>query len=461
MENEFLSQIKVILDSNFSNEEIKDKLNDYHELDIANCLKELTKEERLKLYKILGVEKTSEIFSYLDNVEDYIEELNYEQAADIIEQMDADDAVDVLDELEEDDARKILNRMDEESASDVKLIHSYEDNLVGSLMTTNYISISKNSNITSAMKELVAQAGENDNIDSIFVLNDDESLYGMIKLKDLICARKNTNLEDIILLNTPFLKDNSLINEVINEIRDYDMKLIPVLNDNNKLIGVITSNDIIEVIDDQMSEDYAKLGGLSQEDEIDEPLIKSLKKRLPWLIILMFLGLVVSSVTSTFEKVIAALPIIVAFQSMVLDMAGNVGTQSLAVTIRYISLDNDNKKAARKIIWHEIKIGVLNGIILAVISIILITFYLIITKSNVYSNTDFSYFECFKAGSIVGLALFIAMSISSFTGSFLPILLTKMHIDPAVASGPFITTINDLLAIVIYYGLAYLFFLMI
>ena len=461
MENEYLNQIKDILDSSLNDQEKKDKLNDYHENDIASVVKLLTKEERLKLYKLLGVEKTSEIFSYLDNVEDYVEELNYEQAADIIEQMDADDAVDVLDELKEDDAKKILNRMDNESAKDVKLIHSYEEDQIGSLMTTNYIYIPKESTITSAMKQLVSQAGDNDNISSIFVLNDDKTLYGMIELKDLICARKNSNIEDIILLNTPYVKDVAKIDEVINDVRDYDMQIIPVLDSDNKLVGVITSSDIVEAVDDQISEDYAKLAGLSKEDEIDEPLLKSLRKRLPWLIILMFLGLLVSFVTGRFEAVIATLPAIVAFQSMVLDMAGNVGTQSLAVTIRYISDDDENKKAARKIIWHEIKIGILNGLILAIISIAFITLYLGLTKSNVYSNTDFSWFECFKAGSIVGLALFIAMSVSSFTGSFLPILLTKMHIDPAVASGPFITTINDLIAIVIYYGLAWLFFLVI
>ncbi len=461
MELDYFKEIKDILDSNISDEEKKEKLNDYHENDIASIFKMLTKEERLKLYKILGVERTSEIFSYLDDVEEYVEELNYEQAADIIEQMDADDAVDVLDELEEDDAKEILNRMEPESQEDVKLINSYEDGTIGALMTTNFIEIPEGSTVTSAMKELVRQAGENDNINSIFVLRKDRSLYGMIELKDLICARKESNLEDIILTNTPFVRDTAITDEVINDIRGYDMAIVPVLNQKNQLVGVITTSDIVEAVDDQISEDYAKLAGLSEEDEIDEPLKKSLRKRLPWLIILMFLGLVVSSVTGRFEHVIATLPAIVAFQSMVLDMAGNVGTQSLAVTIRYISDENEEKRKARKIIWHEIKIGILNGIILAVISILFITIYLGLTKTNVYSGTEFNWHDCFKAGSIVGLALFVAMTISAFTGSYLPILLTKMHIDPAVASGPFITTINDLIAIVIYYGLAWFLFLVV
>jgi len=461
MELDYFNEIKKILDSDISDTEKSEQLRDYHENDIASIVSLLTKEERLKLYKILGNERTSEVFSYLDDVEDYVEELNYEQAADIIEQMDADDAVDVLDELDSDDAKEILDRMEQESQEDVKLINSYDDEQIGSIMTTNFISIPYGSTVTSAMKQLIDQAGTNDNINSIFVLRDDESLYGMIELKDLICARKEANLDEFILTNTPFVRDNAITDEVINDIRGYDMAIVPVLNVKNQLVGVITTSDIVEAVDDQISEDYAKLAGLSEEDEIDEPLRKSLKKRLPWLITLMILGLVVSSVTGRFEHVIAALPAIVAFQSMVLDMAGNVGTQSLAVTIRYISDEEESKRQARKIIWHEIKIGIVNGIILALISILFITIFLGITKTNVYSGTDFNWHDCFKAGSIVGLALFIAMSVSAFTGSYLPILLTKMHIDPAVASGPFITTINDLIAIVIYYGLAWLLFLVV
>lgn len=459
MDKDYYKQIRFILYSNESDDKKREKLENYHENDIANVVEHLSKVERLKLYKIIGIDRTAEVFSYLDNVDDYVDELNYEQAADIIERMDADDAVDVLDELDDEDAKEIINRMDNESADDVKLINSYEDEEIGSKMTTNFISIPFGSDIKSAMKELVKQAAENDNINTLFVLKDDDVLYGMIALKDLIIARKDSNIEDIILHNTPSVRDIAIVSDVINDLREYDMDVVPVVDEDNRLLGVITSSDITEAVDDEISEDYAKLAGLSAEEEDGESLGVSLKKRLPWLIILMFLGLLVSSITGRFEAVIAALPAIVAFQSMVLDMAGNVGTQSLAVTIRYISDDEENKKKSIKIIWHEIRIGILNGIILGLIGVAFITLYLGVTHTTIEQGVDFSWFECFKAGSIVGFALFVSMAVSSFTGSFLPILLTKMKIDPAVASGPFITTLNDLLAICIYYGLAYLLFM--
>lgn len=461
MAKDYYKQIRTILYSNEAIEVKKDQLDAYHENDIATVVEHLSKTERIKLYKIIGVDRTAEVFSYLDNVDDYVSELDYDHAADIIERMDADDAVDVLEELEDDDKTQILNRMEKESQEDVQLISSYDEEEIGSKMTTNFITIEKDSTITSAMKELVSQAAENDNIQTIYVLNPDDTLYGIINLKDLIIARKNQLLEDIILTNYPSVLDTAKVAESINEIREYDMDSIPVLTKDNLLVGVITSSDIIESVDEELSDDYAKLAGLSEEDDLHESLGKSLRKRLPWLIILMILGLVVSSVTGRFETVIAALPAIVAFQSMVLDMAGNVGTQSLAVTIRYISDEDEDKKSSWKIVWHEIKIGILNGLILGVVSVLFIALYLGITKTNVYRDTDFSWGECFRAGGIVGVALFASMAVSAFTGSYLPILLTKMHIDPAVASGPFITTINDLIAIVIYYGLAWLLFLVV
>lgn len=461
MAKDYYKQIRFILYSNEPDETKREKLDNYHANDIANVVEHLSKIERLKLYKIIGIDRTSEVFSFLDDVNEFIDELDYEQAADIIEKMDADDAVDVLDELEDEDAEQIISRMDGESAEDVKLINSYEEDEIGSKMTTNFISIPYGYDVKQTMKELVKQAAENDNINTLFVLKDDDVLYGMIELKDLICARKDSNIDDIILKNTPCVRDTDIVSEVINDVREYDMDVVPVVDEMNRLVGVITSSDITEAVDDEISEDYAKLAGLSSEEEEGESLGKSLKKRLPWLIILMFLGLIVSSITTTFEGVIAAVPTMVAFQSMVLDMAGNVGTQSLAVTIRYISDDDENKKKSKKIILHEIKIGFMNGIILGIIGLIFITSYLIIKAFVFDGATEFMpvFLNAFKSGGIVGIALFIAMSVSAFTGSFLPIMLTKMKIDPAVASGPFITTLNDLLAIIIYYGLTYLLFI--
>jgi magnesium transporter len=458
MAKDYYKQIRTILYSNDSDEVKQDKLLTFHENDIANVVEHLSKNERLKLYKIIGVDRTAEVFSYLDNVDDYVDEVGFDKAADIIERMDADDAVDVLDELEDEDKKEILDRMDSESQEDVKLINSYDDEQIGSKMTTNFITVDKGATIKSAMKELVSQAAENDNIQTIYVINDDDTLYGLIDLKDLIIARSNDSLEDITMTNYPSVLDTAIVSDIINDIREYDMDSIPVLTSDNKLVGVITYSDIIESVDDELSDDYAKLAGLTEEEEDDESIFGSVKKRIPWLLILMFLGLLVSSVTGTFEKVIVALPAVLFFQSMVLDMAGNVGTQSLAVTIRTISDDNSKRKAF-KLIWHEVKIGFLNGLILGLFTALFAAIYLGIARKPIEAGVDFAWSECFKFGGILGTSLLVSMTLSSFTGSALPLLLTKCHIDPAVASGPFITTINDLIAIAVYYSLSMLLFM--
>ncbi|MCR5786436.1 MAG: magnesium transporter [Acholeplasmatales bacterium] len=459
MARDFYKQIRTIIYSKDSDDKKRELFDDYHENDIANVVEKLSKTERKKLYKILGVDKTAEIFTYLDNVDEYIDELNFEEAAAILERMDADDAVDVLDELEDEDKTEILNRMDSESQEDVKLINSYDEEEIGSKMTTNFITVPLDSTVKSAMKEMIHQAAENDNINTIFVLNDDDTLYGLVGLKDLITARTQDNFEDLIMTNYPSVLDKALVSDVINDIRDYDMDSIPVLTEDKKLVGVITYSDVVESVDDELSDDYAKLAGLTEEEEDDESLYGSVKKRIPWLIILMFLGLLVSSVVGGFEHVIKALPVIVFFQSMVLDMAGNVGTQSLAVTIRAISDDNHDTKKTLRLIIREIQIGFVNGLVLGIFTCLFATLYLGVTRKTIELDVAFSWFECFKAGGILGVSLLIAMTLSSLTGSGLPVLLTKMRIDPAVASGPFITTINDLIAVSVYYGLAYLLFM--
>lgn len=457
-ERNFIEEIKEILNSNIDDSEKLRLLNNYHEYDIASAIEELSQDERFNLYAILGNEKTSEVFAYLDDVNVYIEELAYEEAADIIENMDVDDAIDVLDELEDEDKNKIIDLMDEEIIEDIQLIESYEDDMIGSKMTTNYISIPYNCDVKTAMKLLVKEAAENDNVYSIYVVKENDEFYGTIELRDLIVARSDTDLNSIIKTSYPTLHTTDLIENCINDLKEYALDSIPVLNRDNKLVGVITSYDIIETIDEELTDDYAKLGGLTETEELSESLFKSIQKRLPWLIGLLVLSLLVSLLLSSFESIIAVLPAIVFFQSLVLGMAGNVGTQSLAVTIRTIN-DEEEKHKYLKTIFKEIRIGFMNGLILGLLSFALVFVFLYIRKQVIVEGDIFNIMDTVKASLIVSISLTLAMTASSFTGTFIPIMLTKMKIDPAVASGPFITTINDILAIAIYYGLAYLLFI--
>lgn len=460
MPKNVMDKLKKIILSKLSKEKKRKELDNYHSSDIADVLQTLSKEERLKFYSVIDIKKTADIFSFYDDVEEYIAELEPEFAADVLEQMDSNEAMDVLDELEEESKDEIIELMEEDAKLEVKRLDSYDDDLIGSYCSDNFITIYKNQSITSAMTTLVREAGEHDNINMLYVIDENKQFYGAVSLRDLIVARKGSELLDLCKTSFPTFFDDELMSECIGKLKEYGESSIPVLNHHNEIVGVITSDSIIDATEEELDDDYAKLGGLSESEELDESTFKSIRKRVPWLLILLFLGLAVSSVIGSFEGVIASLPVIVFFQSMILDMAGNVGTQSLAVTIRNITNDEMDKKKIWKNVFKEVRVGFLNGLIVALIGFAFVLAFLAIRHQEVISGDGYIFLDTLKVAGIISGSLLAAMTLSSFIGTAFPLLLNKMKIDPAVASGPFITTINDIVAVVVYYGLSYLCFLL-
>ena len=453
MENKapkIVEEIVAVIRSGAEKKQLLQRLDDYHANDIAQSLSYLSQTERLSLYAVLGVEWVSEILAYVEEPEPYARELGTEKLAAIINEMDADDAVDLLQKLDEADKEKLRPYLDEHVRADLQLIASYDEDRIGSLITTNFICIPKTLDIRAAMHELIRQAGENDNISTIYVVDENEQYYGAIDLKDLIVARDYQDLDNLISTSYPYVGAHEKISECIERLKDYAEDSIPVLSEEGKILGVITAYDIVEAVDEEMGEDYAKLAGLTAEEDLEETTFQSMKKRLPWLIILLFLGMVVSSVVGIFETVVAVIPIVMCFQSLILDMAGNVGTQSLAVTIRVLMDENLNRKDKFGLILKEMRIGFANGLFLGIMAFVFIGLYVCFIKGNALSYS-------FLISGCVGVSLMLAMVISSLVGTTIPLLFHKIKVDPAVASGPLITTVNDLVAVVTYYGLVWLF----
>ena len=314
-------------------------------------------------------------------------------------------------------------------------------------MTTNYIVIPNNCTIKQCNANLISQAEDNDNIDTIYVEDENGRYFGAIELKDLITAREYMKLEDIISTSYPYVYADEKSSDCMEELIDYSEDSIPVLDRNHRIIGAITYEDIAEAIDDEMGDDYAKLAGLTSEEDLHEPLLQSLKKRLPWLVLLLFLGMGVSSVVGIFEPIVDRIALLICFQSMILDMAGNVGTQSLAVTIRVLMDEDISAMQKLGFVFKEMRIGFLNGLLLGSASFVVIGIFVHIMKQK-------SLFFSFALSGCVGISLLTAMVISSLVGVLVPMLFHKLKVDPAVASGPLITTVNDLVAVVTYYGLA-------
>ena len=447
---DYVKELVRIFKSSKNSQKLVKTLSKYHEKDIAEAITLLTPAERQHIYNVLDEHMIAEIFSYLDDAEKYLEELSLEKAARVVSYMDSDDAVDVLDDLSETKKNEIVEHLDADAKEDVQKLLSYEDDEIGSCMTNNFICIPDNLTIREAMSALVKQAGEHDNISTIYVVNSADKFAGAIDLKDLIIARQNDNLADIISSSYPYVYEHENINECIDKIADYEEDSIPVLTDDGKICGILTATDIVELVDDAMSDDYAKLAGLTSEDDLSEPTLVSIRKRLPWLIILLFLGMAVSSVVGIFESVVAVLPIVICFQSLVLDMAGNVGTQSLAVTIRVLMDETLSAKKKLSLLFKEMKIGFINGASLGIMALVFLGVYIHIFKK-------YAWMSAFLISGCVGLSLIVAMVVSSLVGTIIPMFFHKIHIDPAVASGPLITTVNDLVAVVTYYGLAMIF----
>lgn len=312
----------------------------------------------------------------------------------------------------------------------------------------NYITIAHTATVKEAMSALVKQAAdkEKDNIATLYVVDEGRHFVGEIDLKDLIIAREGTPLAQITKSDHPRLHTDMPLSDAIQKMQESGEDAFPVLDAEDRLVGVVTAADLAELVDDTLSDDYAKLGGLTEEEDLAESVWQSIRKRLPWLVILLVLGLGVSAVVEKFTAIVASLPVLMCFQSLILDMAGNVGTQSLAVAIRVLMDSGLERKQKAVLVWKEARVGFGNGVFLGLISSTLVSGYLIITGTGVTLSLAIA--------GCLGLAMLLSMLVSALFGTLIPIVFQQIGIDPAVASGPLITTVNDLVAVVTYYGLA-------
>ncbi len=443
-------ELVTLVRSSLSPKAFRDKLLDYHENDIAGVLDHLTPEERRRIYQVLSADELSTVLEYTDDgMKPYLNELSLRRKVDVLSCMDADSAVDYLKTLDTQEKNTLVELMDEDKRKEIARLWSYAEDEIGSRMTTNFIEISSDLTVKEAMHSLIQQAADHDNISTIYVVDGDHAFYGAIDLKDLIIAREKDPLESLIVTSYPYVYAQERIEDCLPRIQDYSEDSIPVLDEDNRLLGVVTAQDFIQVVDDELSEDYAKLAGLSSEEDLQEPLRQSVRKRLPWLLVLLGLGMIVSSVVGLFESVVAQITLVVCFQSLVLDMAGNVGTQSLAVTIRVL-MDGSLQGAQKlQLVWKEARVGLTNGLILGGASFAAIGAYLWLLRGQTAAMA-------FGVSGCIGIALVVAMLLSSISGTVIPILFKAIKVDPAVASGPLITTVNDLVAVVSYYGLTWL-----
>ncbi|MBO7078281.1 MAG: magnesium transporter [Bacilli bacterium] len=440
---------KIIEDINSNDgQDLKNAILDYHPYDVANALKEVDDDTRDKVFSLLSPGEAADIFEYYetDEAADILEDFDAKTSSEIISNMELDDAVDVLNEIDEDKKEEIVQNIDKDVKEDILEASKYDENMAGSIMTDNFLSLDVNMNVGQAMQHVVKESNEQEVIDVLFVL-DNDCLVGTLELRDLIIARKMERIADLMDKNFKSIQATDNITDATSIIKEYNLLALPVLED-KKLLGIITIDDAIDVVDEMNKDDYDKMAGLVGTNTISfKDVIKS---RLLWLIILLALSFIVSSVMDGFSQIIASITPLVFFQSLILDMGGNAGTQSLATTVVEISDSAlDTRKKVRKHLWRELRAGLLNSVILGIAAFALSFVFILARGISVEGISNIS------LSLVIGLAMASALLISNFIGSLVPIILYKFHIDPAVASGPFITTLNDIISVSIYYSLAY------
>ncbi len=419
-----------------------------HPKDMANEFEKMDEKERFNFYHFLDAKNLSHVFEELEEEDaaSYITELSKEKARDVIENLDVDDAVDIIKELEEEDQTKYLSLVSDETKEELTTLSQYTEDEAASLMDTNFISLDGMMDVKEAMKVLFVEAKEASVVHTLFVSLDHQFL-GVLDIKKLIVTKSPCFIKDITDVHCKRVDVHDSIEKVISFVDDYDIYALPVLKE-GVIEGIITIDDALRALHETREEEYNQLAGLSGEHEAKETIKAKVKKRISWLFILCLLDILVCLVIASFENMIEKATVLVLFQPIVLGLAGNVGTQSLAVCVRQLSSQKiETKKKKFFYILKEFRNGFSLGLLLGIISFMVVALYLWISNKSGDKSL-------FMIAGIVSFSIFVSMSFSSLFGSLIPIFFSTLSIDPAAASGPFMTTLNDMIAICIYFLLA-------
>ncbi|TWT04836.1 magnesium transporter [Planomicrobium sp. CPCC 101079] len=423
-------------------EAFREEFLSYHPYDQAVFYEKAEPEMRELLYQYLSPKEMALIFAAIDlddeEYEEFFKELNSIYAADMLSNMSTDDAVDVLNNLNKEQVATYLSIMDKESARQIKDLLHYEEYTAGSIMTTEFVAIPQNSTVRSAMNILRNAAPNAETIYYVFVIDGERKLTGIVTLRDLIIADEDTLISAIMSERVVSVSVGEDQEEVARMIKDYDFLAMPVVDFQNHLLGIITVDDIIDVLDEEASDDYSKLAGVTDMDNFDKGPFTAAKKRLPWLILLTFLGMLTANLMGLFEATLDQVALLAVFIPLIAGMAGNSGTQALAVAVRGIATGDIEEESKVKLLLREAGTGLITGVVCGIVVIGLVYFW----KGELL------------IGVLVGTAVMGSIFVATLAGSFIPLLIHRMKIDPAVASGPFITTLNDIISILIYLGLA-------
>lgn len=425
-----------------------------HAFDLSEYYPFLDESEKIRLLKLIDLDKKADMFVELE-IEDQLDLmsfLNESEKKNLLRRLESDDLKEFISDIEDEEQQKsMLSLLSKVRAKTIDYLMHYDEDLAASIMSTEFITIHQDMTIKEATNKVITSSSDSDYIDTIYVVDDQKIVVGVIDLKDLIIARPSKDLKDIMEDDFQFVYEDAPIEKAIQTVKDYDRNAIPVLDKEGHILGIVTGDDLFDEIIESHEYDYQKMALLSDHESSSSALTRS-KQRLPWLMIAVVLNLLIASFLSIFEATLAQVTALVLFQPLILGMAGNIGTQSLAVTILGFHLEAfDPKKTPKKHVTKEILVGLINSVTLAILSFGFAYTFLMLIPTGTQSAVSIA--------TVVLIAIFSSMFISAIMGVLVPIILKRFDSDPAVASGPIMTTINDVVALVIYFGVATLMFL--
>lgn len=437
---EFLSEIEQLISENKA-QELLLLLEDIHFADIAEIMEELDDHGAGYIFKTLDSEKTAEILLELDEEvrEKILKNLSPKEIAEELDELSTDDAADIIAELPQHKKEQVISELEDvEHAKDIVDLLRYDEDSAGGLMGKELVKVNENWNVLTCVKEMRAQAENVSKVHSIYVVDDEDRLKGRLSLKDLLTTSTKTHISEVYIKKVDYVKVDTKDVEVARIMQKYDLEAIPVVDELGRLVGRITIDDIIDVIKEEADKDYQLAAGISQDVEADDSILELTKARLPWLVLALFGGFISVHVLGIFEPVMELHPELFFFTPLIAAMAGNVGVQSSAIIVQGLANNTIIGPVIERLL-KELSLSLLNGVILSVI-LLAGSYFLLGYEIHV--------------GYTVSIALLSVIIMASLIGTFIPIILNKYGVDPALATGPFITTSNDILGILTYFTIA-------
>lgn len=437
---ELIDKIDILIQENNSHE-LELLLQDMHFADIAEIMNDLDENQSIYIFHLLDSEKTAEILLELDEEirEVILHSLSPKEIAEELDELDTDDAADIIAELPQSKKAEVISELEDvEHAKDIVELLRYDENTAGGIMAKELVKVNENWNVLTCVKEMRTQAEHVTRVHSIYVVDDEDRLKGRLSLKDLLTTSTKTQISEVFIKKVDYVKVDTKDVEVARIMQKYDLEAIPVVDELGRLVGRVTIDDIVDVIKDEADKDYQLAAGISQDVEADDSILELTKARLPWLVLALFGGFISVQVLGIFEPAMNEHPTLFLFTPLIAAMGGNVGVQSSAIVVQGLA-NNIITGSLWNRLLKEFSLSLMNGGFLS--------FILILVSHFVFGYE-------YNIGITVSIALLSVIVFASLIGTFIPIILDKYGIDPALATGPFITTSNDIMGILIYFSIA-------